>query len=210
MARLWFVRRLLTIVAVSTVVVAGVGKAATAPFHRYTIPGYRTSVALPASWKTIDYRQILKTGVLDRLAHDNPELAGTFAAMAQPSSPIKLFAYDPQVSNGFATNANVVVVPLGTQIGFATYARQLVAELKTLSSVSKLRSTTVRLPAGPAVRITYLLTVNVRGRSLAVRTLQYGFLNRRRSVVVTYSTLPASARFYAGVFATSASSVRFS
>ena len=210
MTRLWTVRRALTIAAVLAVVAGGSATAATRAFHRYTIPGYRTSLALPSSWKKIDYREILKTGVLDRLARDNPELAGSFAAMAQPNSPIKLFAYDPRVANGFATNSNVVILPLGGQISFSEYARQLAAELRSVASVSQLRSGTVRLPAGPAVRISYRLTVNVRSRSVSVQTLQYGFLNRGRSVVVTYSTLPATARFYSGVFATSARSIRFS
>jgi hypothetical protein len=130
--------------------------------------------------------------------------------MAQPNSPIKLFAYDPQVANGFATNANVVIVPLGGQLGFSEYARQLVGELGTVRSVSQLHWSTVRLPAGRAVRLSFRLTVNVRGRSLSVQTLQYGLLDGRRSVVVTYSTLPSSARFYSSVFATSARSIRFS
>lgn len=106
-------RRALIVVAVLAAFAAANAAAAAGAFHRYTIPGYGTSVSLPTSWKSVDYRQILKTGVLDRLAQDNPELAGSFAAMAQPNSPIKLFAYDPQVANGFATNANVVIVPLG-------------------------------------------------------------------------------------------------
>jgi hypothetical protein len=204
------VARAFAIAAAAVVLVAGAGRAATGPFHRHSIRGYRTSIALPSTWKTVDYQQVVKAGALDQLARDNPELAGTFAAMAQPNSPIKLFAYDPQVANGFATNANVVVVPLAGQVSFSEYQRQLVGELRTVSSVSQLRSSTVRLPAGRAVRIGYRLNVNVRGRTLLVQTLQYAFLNRRRSVVVTYSTLPASARFYRNVFTTSSRSIRFS
>jgi len=210
MARLWPVGRRFAILGAAIVLVAGTASAAGGPFHRHAIPGYGTSIALPSSWKTVDYRQVLKTGDLDQLARDNPELAGSFAAMAQPDSPIKLFAYDPQVAKGFATNANVVVVPLGGPVGFTEYERQLVGELRTLSSVSKLRSSTVRLPAGRAVRLSYRLGVNAHGRVLSVQTLQYALLNGRRSVVVTYSTLPAAARFYSGVFTTSARSIRFS
>jgi hypothetical protein len=201
--------RALAIVAAATVLVAGAARAETGAFHRYTIPGYGTSIALPSSWKTVDYRQLVKAGVLDQLARDNPELAGTFAAMAQPNSPIKLFAYDPQVANGFATNANVVIAPLGGQVAFSEYQRQLVGQLGTLSSVSHLRSSPVRLPAGRAVRLSYCLRVKSRGRMLSVQTLQYAFLNAGQSIVATYSTLPASARFYSGVFATSARSIRF-
>ena len=56
----------------------------------------------------------------------------------------------------------------------------------------------------------YRLSVSVKGRLISVLTLQYGFLHAGRSVVFTYTTLPASARFYSGVFAASAQSIRFS
>jgi hypothetical protein len=204
------VLRALAVVAVTATVAAGTGSAARTAFHRHAIPGYGTSISLPASWKTVDYRQILEPGELERFARENPDLAGSFAAMAKPSSPIKLFAYDPQVANGFATNANVVIVSLRGPISFSEYARQLVGELGTLRSVSQLHWGTVRLPAGRAVRVTYRLTINVHGRTVSVQTLQYALLPGRRSVVVTYSTLPASARFYTTVFATSARSIRFS
>jgi len=195
---------------IAAVLVAGAASAAIGAFHRYSIPGYGIDVALPSSWRTINYREILKTGVLETLARDNPELAGYFAAMAQPNSPIKFFAYDPQVANGFATNANVVVAPLRTQLTFPDWERSLVDEIRTVSTVSDLHFSTVRLPGGRAVRVSYRLTVTLPGRRLSVRTLQYGFLRGRRSVVFTYTTLPASARFYSSVFATSARSIRFS
>jgi hypothetical protein len=204
------VLRGLAVVSVTAAVAAGIGSAARTPFHRHTIPGYGTSISLPASWKTVDYRQILKPGELERFARENPDLAGTFAAMAQPTSPIKLFAYDPQVANGFATNANVVIVPLRGPVAFSEYARRLVGELGTLRSVSQLHWGTVRLPAGRAAQLTYRLTINVHGRALSVQTLQYALLAGRRSVVVTYSTLPISTRFYSTVFTTSARSIRFS
>jgi hypothetical protein len=139
------VLRGLAVVSVTAAVAAGIGSAARTPFHRHTIPGYGTSISLPASWKTVDYRQILKPG-----------------------------------------------------------------ELGTLRSVSQLHWGTVRLPAGRAAQLTYRLTINVHGRALSVQTLQYALLAGRRSVVVTYSTLPISTRFYSTVFTTSARSIRFS
>jgi hypothetical protein len=130
--------------------------------------------------------------------------------MAQPNSPIKFFAYDPQVANRFATNANVVVIPIGARLSVAQFRRRLASALSTVSSVSQLRSSTVRLRAGPAARLTYHLRVTVGSRSITVQTLQYGFLHAGRSIVFTYTTLPTTQRFYAGVFATSAQSIRFS
>ena len=203
-------RRALTVLSIAAVLVAGSGWVAVGSLHRYSIPGYGTSLALPSSWKTINYRQILKPGVLQGLARENPELAGSFAAMAQANSPIKFFAYDPQVTNGFATNVNVVFIPLRTRLAFSEYERGLVDEVRSISSASGLRFGTKRLPGGRAVRLSYRLSLNVKGRKLSVLTLQYGFLRGGSSVVFTYTTLPASARFYSAVFATSVGSIRFS
>jgi hypothetical protein len=209
MARLWHMGRALAVVAIAAALVAGAGSAASGAYHRYAIPGYQTSVALPSSWKTIDYREIVKTGDLQTLARDNPELAGFFAAMAQPSSPIKLFAYDPHVASGFATNMNVVVAPVRARLTFSEYKRRLLAELQSVPGVSALHSGTVGLPGGQAVRISYRLRVNLQPRVLSVLTFQFAFFRSQRSVVFTYTTLPANARFYSSVFVTSARSIRF-
>jgi hypothetical protein len=202
-------RRRLVLLAV-TLLAAIVASTAAAALRTHSIPGYGISVGLPSSWKTINYRDILKPGVLQTLARDNPDLAGSFAAMAQPNSPVKFFAYDPQAVNGFATNVNLVVLRVPGGITFADYSRRLVSELRNVSSVSNLHTAILRLPAGQAVRITYRLTIALKGRRLSVRTLQYGFLNRGRSMVFTYTTLPATASFYDAVFSASARSIRFS
>ena len=151
-----------------------------------------------------------RAGVLQQLAKENPELAGSLAAMAQASSPIKFFAFDPHVANRFASNVNVVVVPLRTRPTFSQYEQALVDEVRGVSSASGLSYYIVQLPGGQAVRLSYRLSVTVKGRKILVLALQYGFLHRGRSVVITYSTVPASARFYSAVFATSARSIRFS
>jgi hypothetical protein len=203
------VRGRLVLLVATALVAAGAGSASADAPHTYSIPGYGIGVGLPSTWKSVNYRQILKPGVLQAFARDNPELAGSFAAMAQPNSPIKFFAYDPQVANGFATNVNLVVVPIGARLSFSEYSRRLIGELRSVSSVSGLRSATVHLPAGQATRISYRLSVTVQSRQISVLTLQYAFLRGGRSVVFTYTTLPANSRFYNGVFATSVHSIRF-
>ena len=203
-------RRRFALVVIATFFASAVASAAVDALHTYSIPGYGISVGLPSTWKSVNYRQILKPGVLQALARDNPDLAGSFAAMAQPNSPIKFFAYDPQVANGFATNVNLVVVPIRVRLSFSEYSRRLVSELRSVSSVSGLHSANVRLPAGQATRVSYRLNVTVQSRQITVLTLQYAFFRGGRSVVFTYTTLPASSRFYNGVFATSAQSIRFS
>jgi hypothetical protein len=184
------------------------GDAARAPVHRWPVPGYRTSVELPASWKAVDYREILEPGVMQSLAQENPEFAGSFAAMAQASSPVKFFAYDPKTSNGFATNLNLIVVPVRRPLTFAEYRSSLVGEVRSLAAASGLRASTVRLPAGPAVHLSYRVTITVGGRTITALTSQYGFVRRSRSEVFTYTTLPATAPLYSSVFTSSARSIR--
>jgi hypothetical protein len=200
--------RALVVAVIGLVIAPAGGQAARTPLHRWSVPGYATSVELPGSWKTVDYRQIVKPGVLESLAQDNPEFAESFAAMAQPSSPVKFFAYDPQTSNGFATNLNIIVVPVRAPLTFARYRRSLVGEVRSLTAVSDLRASTVRLPAGQAVHLKYRVTLTVGGRRITALASQYGFLRPSRSEIFTYTTMPATARFYSGVFTSSARSIR--
>jgi hypothetical protein len=46
---------------------------------------------------------------------DNPAVAGTLRGALDPGSPLKFFAVDPEVEQGFVTNVNVAVqrVPAG-------------------------------------------------------------------------------------------------
>jgi hypothetical protein len=104
----------------------------------------------------------------------------------------------------------VVVVPLRTHVTLSQYERALVDEMRSVSSSPGVRFGIERLPGGQAVRLSYRLSLNVKGRKLLVLALQYGFLHGGRSVVFTYTTLPASVRFYSALFATSARSIRFS
>src|SRR5262245_6607721 len=161
-------RRAFLLVAIAGAVAAGAASAAVGSYHRHQIPGYGVSLSLPSSWKTVNYRQILKPGVLQALARDNPELAGSLAQMAQPNAPIKFFAYDPQVAGGFATNVNIVIASVPGSVTFAQYEQVLINELRGISSISGLQERAVRLPGGRAVRVTYRLRVNLKGRVIQV------------------------------------------
>jgi hypothetical protein len=178
-------------------------------YRPHRVPGYGISLLLPSSWKALDWRDVLTDAELKALARDNPDLVGSIAAMQQPNSPVKFFAFDPTPARGFATNANVVVLPVSAKVTFERYASLLTSEVSSLKGVSRLRVARARLPAGASVRLSYRLRFRSAGRTLTVSTLQYAFQRPSRSVVVTFTTLPGLEALYTPVFSTSARSIRF-
>jgi hypothetical protein len=205
------VRALLALSCVAVALTAVAHGAATPGGYRtHTVPGYGISLSLPSSWRAVDSHHVLTAAQVQALAKDNPELVGALSAIRNRSSPIKFFAFDPIPTRRFATNVNVVVEPVAVKIGFDDYAKALVAELSSLSSISGLRATRTRLPAGEAVRVSYRLRFRANGRTFTTATLQYAFLRAMRSIVFTYTTLPELQPLYASVFARSATSIAFS
>jgi hypothetical protein len=120
---------------------------------------------------------------------------------------MKFIALNPKVQSGFATNVNVVVVPVQTGITFAQYRQALLSELGGIVT-GKLQQSVTTIAGARALRLTYRLRLSL-GRAVTVQTLQYAFLRPGRSVVVTYTTLPTLSSSYAATFRKSAASIRF-
>lgn len=125
--------------------------------------------------------------------------------VAGPSSPVRFVALDPNVSAGFATNVNGVVVPLGAGLTFQQYRQPLIAGVRAAVGSGRIEQAVVS--GGGARTLRLWLTL---GRTITVQTLQYGFPRSRRSVVVTSTTLPRFAPSYGATFRRSAASIRFS
>lgn len=195
-------------IALVALVLAVVGAApvlGAVPFERHAVSGEGVSLEVPASW--ISVGSSLPRSVLDQLARENPKLAPSIAQLSQPNSPMKFLALDPAVRKGFATNVNVVVTPVRSGMSFSLYRAALLAELRSVVT-TPIAERAVTVNGARAVRVSYRLRLSL-GRKRTVQTLQYAFLRGRRSVVVTYTTLPAFAAAYQRTFARSARSIRF-
>ena len=195
----------LALVALTAAAVA----AAATPVTRHTAPGTPLSLALPRSWITVDAEDVAK-GAADALAKNNPQLAGVLKALSQPGTAARLFAFDPQIVQGFATNVNIIEVTLPGGITIDEYARLLRAELQGLAQrTGKLIVRTVRIPAGRAVRSSYRIRVNLdAGKSVLASLVQIGMLRGRTSYIVTYTTLASRLAHYAAAFDASIRSIR--
>ena len=189
-----------------TVALAGSALAANR-FARHTVLGQGLSLAVPASWVVADSR--LPDDVIERLSRENPQLEPFMRGLRGPNAQTKFIALDPAIRDRFATNVNVVVVPFQGAITFAQYRRALATELRAVLQGAKVEEAVVTIHGARALRVRYRLRLQL-GRAFTVQALQYAFLRKGRSVVVTYTTLPQHAPRYEQVFATSAASIRFS
>jgi hypothetical protein len=198
-------RTLFLLPVLAFAIVASTANAAE-PFTRHAVRGQGVSLAVPASWVAVDSR--VPRAVVDRLGRENPRLAPFLGQLSAPNSPTKFLALDPVVRSGFATNVNVVVTPLPSGLTFDQYHRGVASQLRAIGARA-VRQSVVVMRGARAVRLQYRFTLRL-GTALTVQTLQYAFLLRGRSVVLTYTTLPALAGRYAATFRRSAASIRFS
>jgi hypothetical protein len=200
-------RLLFVLSVVATVVATPVSAAPT--LERHAIAGERASFGVPAAWVAIDGRELVSGGILDQLARENPRLAPFVRSFAQAGAPLKFVALDPRVRGRFATNVNVVAVPVPTATTFDVYRQALLQELRAVTRGGKVAQSVVRVGGNQAVRVSYRFRLTAAGRTFTAQTLQYAFLRGGKSLVFTYTTLPRLAATYAKTFAASASSIRF-
>jgi hypothetical protein len=174
------------------------------------VPGIGFSIGVPSGWKSIDYRQVATSGLVDRLARENPQLAPLLQALRSPGSGVKLFAFDPHLTSGFATNVNLVVEQVPAGLTASQYAGAALAQLNQLANIVRpIRQHALRLAAGPAVELQYHIRFTLAGKQVVTSTTQYVLTHDARAFVVTYTTLPGLAARRASLFATSAQSIRF-
>jgi hypothetical protein len=175
-------------------------------FTRHDVRGQGVSLAVPSAWKAID--ATLPIATLRKFERQNPKLAPYIRQLSGPGSPAKFLAFDPALHSGFATNVNVVVVPV-PDVTYAQYRAALVGEIRSIVGSEPVAARTVKIGGVRALRLGYRLRITA-GTAVTVQTLQYAFQRPGRSVVVTYTTLPSLAGRYARTFARSAASIRFS
>src|SRR5262249_28133890 len=158
----------------------------------------------PESW--IDVTR-LSPQVLAK-AKEIPSLQ-QYIELAQQQKAIKLILVDAgttTVKNHYATNLNVVEVGAFGDLQLLRDATT--AQLKSTGIVvGNIASSFVTLPAGKAVKLQYKARYSTT--TPTVMLLQYLFLHKGMSAVITFTTLPTLRATYAPLFARSAQSFRF-
>lgn len=165
----------------------------------YEVASGGFTLSVPEEWKAANIDEILDEGALERLREEDPELARQVEPFAQPGSPVKFVALDPDVQDDFATNANVYVeeVPAGV-----TRDQYFDASVDNITeAIGAPEQERVTLPAGEALRLSYVQEI-ASGRQVAI--LQYLLFEGETGYVITYTTLPDRSAEYAETFETSA------
>lgn len=174
----------------------------------YRLSESEFSLGVPKSWTAITREELRETGAVERFARDNPTVAPMLRGVLKAGSPVKFFALDPAVEQGFVTNVNVVVQDVPDDMELPDLARTSVSDLRALGVVRDLKTAVTSLPAGQALKMTYRMQLRYGTTTRSVATLQYAFIDDGTSYIVTYSTLPDLERQYASAFADSARSFR--
>lgn len=201
------VRKGLYLLFATAAVLAPLADAATI---RRAVPSAGMSIALPASWRTVDARTATSNAA-KALAKENPELAAMLTQLSSPGSIVKLFAFDPAGAATFATNVNVVVAPIPAGITIDQYLEAARAEISTLPGRVGAASTRLeRVPAGRVVRSHVRIAILRGGTRIVSDITQWAFLRSGKSVVVSFTTTPGKRVRYLPVFNAAARSIRFS
>jgi hypothetical protein len=198
----------LAILAAATVLGAGTAPASTTSVHTYSVPAAQLAFAVPGSWVPVDGRTLLSNPKVAVLVRENPGFGAIVDRLAQPDSPLKFVAVDPNVRQSFATNANVTVVSLGHRMTQSEFLRSTTTAYGGVQ-IRNQRFTLVRLPGGTAVRATLQLRFTTPSGTKWISIRQYAFMRGTSAVTITYTTLPAFERGYRADFVASARSIRF-
>jgi hypothetical protein len=173
-------------------------------FTSYTVESDDFSVAVPQRWQTASADDVLTEERIDQLRETNPMIADAVESLGKPSSTIKLLAFDPAASKGFATNLNVGVIPLPEGVTEEQFFQVNIEQVTQVMGEAP-EQEEVDLPAGHAMHMTW----EIAGADVTSVADQYFFYRHGRGYVLTYSTRPDLTEQYASTFERSARSFRF-
>jgi hypothetical protein len=178
-----------------------------AGFTTYAVPSAGFTIAVPETWRTFTADEVFEDRAeLEEFARQNPDLGPFAEVLGDRRSPMKLIAADPNLSDGLATNMNVVVQNLPEGVSFEALVRNTETEIRSIGLTRDVESETVRLPAGSAQRLSYKARFVYGGTPHLASVLQYALVANGRGYVLTYTTLPELEGDYRDDFERSARS----
>jgi hypothetical protein len=165
----------------------------------YDVASGGFTISVPENWKAANIDEILDEDALEELRAEDPELARQVEQVAQPGSPVKFLALDPDIQDDFATNANVLVEEVPEGITRDQYFEASVDNItKAIGAPEQER---VTLPGGESLRLAYEQDT---GAVPTVAIVQYVLFEQGAGYVLTYTTLPDRSAEYAETFEASA------
>ncbi len=175
------------------------------------------SIALAPYWDKIELEPSLLEFTLEQLKGSNPRMGQLLSKQATKliSSGVKFWAFD-QVSNveitGFATNLNIIVMPMPSAMSLDDVVNSTISELDQLKQMlaGEVTHQRVTISAGDAEKIVYHLRISVPGLSEVIQTTttQYVVVDGTTGYILTFSALDIEADKYTSTFAKMARTFR--
>jgi hypothetical protein len=175
-----------------------------AGFTTYEVSRAGISIDVPSTWTTATADEVFDATGTESVEDEDPEVAEILRMLAQPNSPMKFFAFDPDATAGFATNANVILEDVPGGFTREEYFEASLGQIRRLVDPEGLEEERVQLPAGEALHLTYEQTTP--GTARTNTTIQYVLFEEGTGYVLTYSVLPDRVDEYSATFERSAQS----
>ena len=181
--------------------------------NRVDTEGY--SISLAPKWKRIDVDAQTMDATMATLADQDPSFKSmlTDQARALASKGVKFFAFDlaPEaVGTGFASNVNILRLPLPSKVSLATLAQANVGTIENMDSVIKpVTQQRVQIGDMDAEQVTFGLKIKSgSGDTVQLADTQYYVLVDKDLYVLTFTTTGDQAARYAPIFDKMARSFR--
>jgi hypothetical protein len=149
--------------ALAVFALLALASSAAAATPRHTPAGFRrhdlgagVSLALPVGWQVVGHRDAGSPGVLQALRRIDPSFAASVSALAQPDSPLKLFAFDRAFWHHRPTTAMFLQATTSKPGPFRRWSATMAAQLRHAPGrVGPVAQERLELPAGTALRARY-------------------------------------------------------
>ena len=161
--------------------------------YLYDVEEEGFEVVVPRGWVARSAGQVPDARSIRRLSTEYPVVIGYFEALVG-DTPTRFVAVDPRLRRNFAENLTITAEELPSGTTLAAYSEQTVAQIEATSPNlrDRIRSRTVRIPAGQAHEITYERRFS---DTTVVRTQHYLLVRDGRGYALTFSTAAPDSGF---------------
>ena len=159
----------------------------------YEVPAEGFALALPPTWRQFDMNPATFEAKFQEALKQNPQLEAMLGNLRQQiAAGIKFFGIDePSMKTGFATNVNVLRLPVPPGTTLDTAVADTLMQMESLATVTKpIAHERVKLAAGECERLRCKMTMQMpTGQAVAIASTQFILVKGNDVYVLTLTTL---------------------
>lgn len=158
----------------------------------YEVRNEGFALALPPEWRQFDMNPATFEKTFGEVMAKNPQLKELYPNLVQQiRMGIKFFGVEEAaIGTGFATNVNVLVVPIPPQVTPEQVVDAGVSQLEQIPDVQKpITRERVKTQAGDSERLRYRMSMQLPNRRVQLAITQYSFVANGKAYTVSLTTL---------------------